>query len=175
MLRVIRRFNEQNPDVEVTMQRMDWANYYNKLMVAAMDNRGPQVFVIHASTLPRMRRAGFVADASDLYGPKTGILPSDFDDKVLSQVLFDGKRIGLPLDIHPQGMYFNSDDLVAAGWKNPDGTPRPPKNQEEFIQAIRATQKVAKDGSHDVWGFAWSMWRNYFMAATSLTKPANRT
>ena len=77
-LRMIRRFNQANPDIEVSMQRIDWANYYNKLMVSAIDNRGPQVFVIHASTLPRMMRAGFVADASDMYGVATGILPSDF-------------------------------------------------------------------------------------------------
>ena len=163
-LRMIRRFNAANPDVEVSMQRIDWANYYNKLMVSAIDNRGPQVFVIHASTLPRMMRAGFVADASDLYGPATGILASDFDPMVLDAVTFGNQRIALPLDIHPQGLYCNAQMLREAGFTNPDGSARPPTNRAEFIAAIKATQKVDAQGHHDVWGFSWTMWRNNFMA-----------
>jgi multiple sugar transport system substrate-binding protein len=164
MLRVIRRFNEENPDVEVSMQRMDWATYYNKLMVSEVSGRGPQVFVIHASTLPRMRRAGFVGDVSDVFGPKTGILKSDFDDKVYQEVEYGSKIVGLPLDIHPQGMYCNSDMLLAAGWKNADGTPRPPTNLKEFLQCIHDTEKAQPDGSYDPWGFSWSMWHNNYLS-----------
>ncbi|HEY3780102.1 MAG TPA: extracellular solute-binding protein [Fimbriimonadaceae bacterium] len=164
MLTVIRRFNDENPDVQVSMQRMDWATYYNKLMVAAMNGRGPQVFVIHASTLPRMMQAGFVADASDLYGQKTGILESDFDSKVLTQVKYGKELVGVPLDIHPQGMYCNAQMLKEAGFTNPNGTVRAPVTKEEFLKAINATQKISSDGSHSVWGFSWTMWRNNFMA-----------
>lgn len=164
MLAMIRRFNHENPDVEVSMQRIDWANYYNKLMVSAVDNRGPQLFVIHASTLPRMLRAGFVADASDMFGATTGIQPDDFDAKVLDAVTFDGKRVAVPLDIHPQGMYCNATMLRSAGLVNADGSARPPTNRAEFLAAIKATQKVESDGSRTNWGFSWTMWRNNFMA-----------
>lgn len=164
MLEVIREFNEQNPDIEVSMQRMAWDTYYNKLMVAAMSGRGPEVFVVHASTLPRMERAGFLDNIADIYGSSSGILPSDFEPKVLDQVKFGQRTLGLPLDIHPQGMYCNSDLLLAAGLKNPNGTPRPPATGEEFLAAIRATQKVDAKGDHDVWGFSWTFWRNNFMA-----------
>ena len=34
MLGLVKRFNEQNPDVHVVMQRMEWGTYYNKLFVA---------------------------------------------------------------------------------------------------------------------------------------------
>jgi multiple sugar transport system substrate-binding protein len=164
MLEVIRHFNEENPDIEVSMQRMAWDTYYNKLMVSAMSGRGPQVFVIHASTLPRMVRAGYLADVSDLFGSSTGLLPSDFESKVLDQVKFGKKMVGVPLDIHPQGLYCNADQLIAAGLKNPDGTPKPPTNRDEFIDAIKKLQKVGANGDHDVWGFSWTFWRNNFMA-----------
>jgi len=164
MLDVIRQFNEQNPDIEVSMQRMAWDTYYNKLMVAAMSGRGPQVFVIHASTLPRMVRAGYLDDVSDLYGRQTNILPSDFEPKVLDQVKFGSQVVAVPLDIHPQGMYCNADMLLAAGLKNKDGTARPPETKQEFITAIRAMQKVDPHGDHDVWGFSWTFWRNNFMS-----------
>ncbi len=164
MLEVIREFNEANPDIEVSMQRMAWDTYYNKLMVAAMSGRGPEVFVIHASTLPRMVRAGYLDDVSDLYGPQSGILRADFEAKVLEQVKFGKKMVAVPLDVHPQGMFCNADMLVAAGYKNPDGTPRAPATGEEFIAAMRSMQRVNAKGEHDVWGFSWTFWRNNFMA-----------
>lgn len=164
MLDVIREFNRENPDIEVSMQRMDWDTYYNKLMVSAMSHRGPEVFVIHASSLPRMVRAGFVADVSDLYGSKFGINKSDFEPKVLAPVQYGSKTVGLPLDVHPQGLYCDVDLFKKAGLTNPDGTIRPPRTGEEFIRDIKATQEIAANGDHDVWGFCWTMWRFNFMS-----------
>jgi multiple sugar transport system substrate-binding protein len=164
MLDVIRRFNEENPDVEVSMQRIDWATYYNKLMVSTMSGRGPQVFVIHASTLPRMVRAGFVGDVADMYSGPNAVDSKDFEPKVLDQVRFGSKMVAVPLDIHPQGLYGDADMLLAAGLKNPDGTPKMPENKDEFLRAIKATQKLDSKGDHDDWGFSWTMWRNNFMS-----------
>lgn len=163
MLQVIRRFNEENPDVEVTMQRIDWATYYNKLMVAELNSRGPEVFVIHASTLPRMFRAGFVSDATDLFDGQGGITQADFDPYVLDQVRFGREMIGLPLDIHPQGMYVNADLLKRAGIVNAQGNARAPTNREEFMKAVLATTKPSDDPGSSVWGFSLFNWRENFM------------
>jgi multiple sugar transport system substrate-binding protein len=111
-----------------------------------------------------MVRAGFVGDASDLFGLRTGILPSDFDPKVLAAVTFGKKRVGVPLDIHPQGMYCNAEMLRKSGLINPDGTAKPPTTGAEFIRALKATQLILPNGDHDVWGFSWTMWRNNFMS-----------
>src|SRR5262245_20984001 len=69
MLKLVRKFNENNPDAHVTMQRIAWATYYNKVMVSAMDGRGPDVFVLQADYVPRMHRAGFLDIVNDVYGP----------------------------------------------------------------------------------------------------------
>ena len=34
MLALVKRFNRENPDVHVVMQRMEWGTYYNKLFVS---------------------------------------------------------------------------------------------------------------------------------------------
>lgn len=157
MLQLIRRFNEANPDVQVSMQRMDWATYYNKLMVAAVDGRGPAMFVIHAGTLPRMHRAGFVANLANMLDESSGIPPSDFDPYVLDQVRYGEEVAGIPLDIHPQGLYCNKDMLERAG------LPGPPRNGEEFLRAAKAMKRdLDGDGHPDIWGFALTMWRNNF-------------
>ncbi len=161
MLDIIHDFNREHPDIDISMQRMDWATYYNKLMVAALDRRGPQMFVIHASTLPRMVRAGFIAKATSLYTGPEAISPSDFDPYVLNQVTYGSDYVGLPLDVHPQGLYCNAKMLRAAGFSEP------PKTGEEFLRAahlmtLRKDPKNVNDAEQ--WGFALTLWRNNFQS-----------
>jgi len=165
MLEMIRTFNKANPDVEVSMQRMDWATYYNKLMVAAVDGRGPEVFIIHASTLPRMERAGFVAPVNNLVEGPSAIPESDFDAYVLEQTKFGDKLRGIPLDIHPQGIYCDADAMKKAGFVNADGSARTPKDRIEFLRAAKDLRvDLNGDGATDNWGFALTLWRNNFQA-----------
>lgn len=165
MLQVIRRFTKENPDIDVTMQRMEWATYYNKLIVAGLDGRGPEVFVVHASALPRMVRGGFVAPADDLYAGQNCIPPSDFEPYVLDQMKYDGHYMGLPLDIHPQGLYCNADLLKKAGIVDEHGQPRPPRNRKEFLKAAQAMKLDPTNSGHpDQWGYALTVWRNNFQA-----------
>ncbi len=159
MLELIRKFNLANPDVQVSMQRMDWATYYNKLMVAAMGSRGPHLFIIHASTLPRMHRAAFLGDVNDLFEGPNGLPTEDFDPYVLKQVKFGNRWVGVPLDIHPQGLYCNADMLKAAGYS------APPRNEQEFLDMARKLRKDTNgDGQPDVWGFALTQWQNNFQS-----------
>lgn len=160
MLTMIRKFEEENPGIEVSMQRMDWATYYNKLMVAEVDGRGPELFVIHASTLPRMNRAGFIADLNRLYGPG-GLARDDFDPYVLDQLRYGTATIGVPLDIHPQGLYCNAELLKKAGIVDAMGEPRVPANKEEFLKAAKA-MKVSSGNDTSQWGYALTLWRNNF-------------
>jgi multiple sugar transport system substrate-binding protein len=54
MLALVRRFNEENPDVQVTMQRMAWATYYNKLFVG-LGGRAPEISVLQSDAFARFR------------------------------------------------------------------------------------------------------------------------
>ncbi len=160
MLDIIEDFNRANPDIEVTMQRIPWATYYNKLTVAGADQRGPQVFVVHSDALARIRRAGFIADIRDIFD--RGDVPAgDFRPSVLKEVSFGEARLGVPLDIHPQGMFVNREMLSAAGLKGPNGEPRAPRDKEEFLQAMSAmTQEAGGELPEKQWGFALTFWGN---------------
>jgi multiple sugar transport system substrate-binding protein len=165
MLEIIRRFHKENPDIEVTMQRMEWATYYNKLMVAATDGRGPEVFVIQASSLPRMHRAGFISNVTDMYQGPDAIPPDDFEPIVIGQTQYGNDRIGVPLDIFVQGMFTNADLLKKAGLVDTQGNPRPPESKDEFLAAAKAMRlDTDHDGHPDQWGFALTVWRNNFQA-----------
>ena len=167
MLELVRQFNTDNPDIHITMQRIAWATYYNKLMVSAIDRRGPEVFVMPSAMLPRMYRAGFIDVINDVYSPNLE-LAADFDPRLLKLVdvgVGTQQFIGLPLDVHAQGMYCNGDMLKQAGFVNADGSAHPPTNREEFLAVARATKRDTDgDGRPDFWGFGYGQWDRNFMS-----------
>lgn len=163
MLKIIEEFNKDNPDVEVVMQRIPWATYYNKLTVAGSDGRGPEVFISHADALARIRRAGFVDDITDFYEGEKALDRHDFDAGVLAQVDFNGRSFGVPLDIHPQGMYCNVEMLKQAGYVNPDGSARAPKTGAEFMDFMaKSTKEAGGSLKEKQWGFAMTNWGNNY-------------
>jgi len=151
MLKIIEQFNRENPDVEVSMQRIPWATYYNKLTVAGSDGRGPDVFISHADAMRRIKRSGFMADMTDFYGSVVDL--NDFDAYVTDFLRIKGHYYGVPLDVHSQGMYYNTDMLAKAGISHP------PRNKEEFLKTIDAATIEAGPGQPEKqWGFAFTYW-----------------
>jgi multiple sugar transport system substrate-binding protein len=149
MLRLVQRFNHENPDVHVVMQRMAWAQYYNKLFVAGLGGRAPDVFVTHRSALQRFVGGGFVRPVDDFVGVAPDQLnPADFDATILSAVKQGETTWAVPLDVHLEGMYFNRARFAAARVANP------PTNRDEFVDAVRRMK------SADTWGFAFTWQRN---------------
>lgn len=159
MLAMVKRFNRQNPDVHVVMQRMEWGTYYNKLFVSNLGGRAPHVFVVHSDNLTRFNRAGFLRPMDDLAGPG-GIDANDFDPNVWAAVERDGKHMGIPLDIHTIGMYYNKALFRKAGIVDETGEPKPPTNREEFVDALRKlTRDENGDGVNDTYGLAFTWLR----------------
>ena len=142
MLSIVKQFNAANPDVHVIMQRMEWGTYYNKLFVAALGKRAPDVFVIHTDSIPRFRSAGFLRPSDDI-----AIDSRDFDENVWRAVEFDGKHYAIPLDVHLLGMFYNRTLFKEAGIDHP------PKNRAEFLDACR---RITKEGR---WGFVFTWQR----------------
>jgi multiple sugar transport system substrate-binding protein len=159
MLAIVKRFNQENPDVHVTMQRMEWGTYYNKLFVAGLGGRSPDVFVIHTDSLARFRQARLLRPMEDV--ANDGLDPADFDANVWSAVSDDaGVHFAIPLDIHLLGMYYNRALFRQAGIVDDHGQARPPRTRDEFLQAAkRLTMDTNGDGRTDLWGFVFDWMR----------------
>src|SRR5579883_2022356 len=97
MLRMVKRFNRENPDVNVLMQRMDWATYYNKLFVAGIGHRAPEVFVLQTPAMLRFSRAHFVRSLDDLAAGADGLNVREIPPNIWASVEMDGKHYGIPL------------------------------------------------------------------------------
>ena len=167
MLALVKRFNRENPDVHVVMQRMEWGTYYNKLFVSHLGGRAPQVFVLHSDNITRFHRAEFLRPMDDLASPggtgggaTGGIDSNDIDENVWAAVERDGKHLGIPLDIHTIGMYYNKALFRKAGIVDEKGEAQPPATREEFIEALRKlTRDENGDGVTDTYGLAFTWLR----------------
>lgn len=164
MLKIVRQFNQQNPGIQVFMQRMDWGTYYNKLFVANLGHRAPEVFVVHASSLPRFARAGFLQPLDQFIDDKAHpIARSDFDPNVMREMQYGSQTMAVPLDIHPMGMYFNARLLRENGFVNPDGSADPPATKEQFLAVLKKLKQKRPDGTQQ-WGFVFTNFRNNVLA-----------
>ncbi len=160
MLRMVQRFNAQNPDVQVVMQRMDWNTCYNKLFVSGLGGRAPELFVVHTRAMERFVRAGFLRSNNDLITGVHSIDTRDLDSNVWQGVEFGGKHYGLPLDCHAMGMYFNRALFQKAGMVDRQGNPLVPTNREEFLHVIKEITHPGKEGKADTWGFVLTNWES---------------
>jgi multiple sugar transport system substrate-binding protein len=160
ILALVKRFNRENPDVRVLMQRLDWAPYYSKLFVAGLGGRAPEVFVVHAANIARFMQGDFVRPVDDRMGGEAGLDPSDFYQNVWGAVEHEGRHYGVPLDVHPVGMYYNKALFREAGVVDAEGNARPPKTREEFLGAARkiAALPVLENGRRR-WGFVFTWFR----------------
>lgn len=153
MLALVRRFNHENPGVKVIMQRMDWGTYYNKLFVAGLGGRSPEVFVVHTDSLQRFVGSGLVRPVDDAVAD-AGVDVGDIDNNVWSAVEHGGRHYAVPLDIHLLGMYYNRRLFAAAG------IDRPPTNRAEFLDALRRLKRDDNsDGRPEQWGFVFTWMR----------------
>ena len=167
MIGMLREFNTEHPDINVGMQRIEWGTYYNKVIVSAIDGRGPEVFVVHASYLPRLRRARIIDRVDDLWGSSAS-LKEKYPPNVIDMVNFGtgGKDeiIGLPLDVHPQGIYCNARMFREAGVVDANGNAKLPKTGQDWIEAGRKIQEhFAAKGDTD-YGFGYGAYHFNFLS-----------
>ena len=160
MLELVKRFNRENPDISVHMQRMKSMTYYNKLFVAAIGERTPEVFVIHASAVERFVYAGFLRPVNEMLNSENGIPWDDFNERVIDAVTRDGKIFGIPIDTHMLGMYYNNQLLQKSGFVDSQGHPRPPQTRDEFMAILASnTKDMNGNGCNDNWGFTFTWLR----------------
>ena len=160
MLGLVKRFNRENPDISVRMQRMKLVTYYNKLFVAGLGNRSPDVFVIHASAVERFVHSGLLRPVNTMINSENGIPLDDFSERVIDAVIRDEQIFGVPIDTHMLGMYYNEQLLKQSGFVDSQGNPSPPKTRDEFMDVLaKNTKDIDGDGHCENWGFTFTWLR----------------
>ncbi len=166
---IVSQFEKDNPDIKVRMQIIPWGTYYDKLTLSLAYGGAPDVFIVHAARLPQFASFGKLRPFTDLYAStQPHLTASDFAPVPWNATFYHGVQYALPLDTHPQGMYYNTKLFKDAGIVDAAGNAKPPTNLAEFLDdARKLTKDTDGDGRPDQWGFVYTFWRtNWITFAT---------
>ncbi len=144
MGQMVDQFNEEHPNIQVTMTSQ--GEYYTQLSTAAASNTLPDVAIVHVDQVATQAFRNIIQPIDDLVG-QIGVSAGDFPEPVWAGGEVNGKRYSIPLDIHPLTMFYNADLFQTAGISNP------PTNRQEFEQAAQQLTSGDNNGFMITAGF----------------------
>lgn len=151
----IAMFEAENPDIEVELDYVSYAEKETKYITAIEAGVGPDVFHLHAYSLRSFIEKGYLYDITDFIkaeGPCW--YGADFLDPwfptPLELMQMEGRYYALPGDFMSMVLIYNKNLFAEAGL-DPN---RPPRTWDEFLEyAKKLTRDRDGDGTIDTWGF----------------------
>jgi multiple sugar transport system substrate-binding protein len=140
---LVQQFNSENPNVQVTLQRLP--EYYTQINNAVAAGTPPAMMIMHIDQLALFAANGVVQPVGDLV-EQLGVSEADFSEAVWAGTQWQGEQYSIPLDVHPATLYYNKQYV-----------PEPPTDQESFEAALQA----CKDA-----GITGPVWSNHFFSAS---------
>jgi multiple sugar transport system substrate-binding protein len=142
MQKLVDQFNSEEKNIDVSMNTVEWEIYYEKVPAAVQSGQGPDLGIMHIDQLPTNAARGVVLALDDV-ASALKLKESDFVPIVWQAGLYNGKRYGIPLDIHPLGLYYNKTTMEEAGL-NPDD---PPQTNDQYLAALDQLKGNGIEGS----------------------------
>ena len=143
MKSLVDKFNTANPNIKVTMNVYEWADYYQKVPAAVSTGNGPDLGIMHVDQVATNAARGVVLPLDDL-AKSLQLTEGDFSPPVWQAGVYNAKRYAIPLDVHPLGMFWNKKVLESAGL-DPE---KPPTNAAEYLAAL---DKLKSKGIQGHW------------------------
>jgi multiple sugar transport system substrate-binding protein len=139
--KIVSDFNAKNPNIVVKMNVYQWTDFFQKLPAAVQSGNGPNVAAMHVDDIPTNAAQQTIVPIDDV-AKALNLQESDFSPVVWQGGIYKGKRYGIPLDIHPLGLYWNKSVLQKAGL-DPS---KPPTNRNDFEEALKTLKGKGVQG-----------------------------
>ena len=131
---LVKRFNSEHPNIAVTMNTIQWADFYQRLPTAVASGKGPDVAVMHLDQAPTNAARNVIQPLDDL-AQTLELAEGDFaNPEVWNAGIYKEKRYAIPLDVHPLAAYYNMDLFEKAG------VTAIPKTGDELDTAVEAVK-----------------------------------
>jgi len=141
LTKMVDQYNSSNKDgLCVALSNYTWDVFFTKWLSAIAAGNPPDVVTYHINEMPQYATLGAVVPIDDL-AKQVGIDMTVYPDEQQKLSVWNGKLMGVPLDVHPIAMYINTDMAKAAGLD----ASKPPTDRTTFLDWA---QKLTKsDGS----------------------------
>jgi multiple sugar transport system substrate-binding protein len=141
MIKMVEEFSSQNKKINVSMNTVDWADYYQKVPSAVRAGKGPDVGIMHIDQLPTNAARGVIIPLDDLTNT-LNLKKEDFVPVVWDAGVYNNQRYGIPLDIHTLGFYYNKGTMEKAGL-DPN---KPPQTKNDYMAALEQLKSKGIQG-----------------------------
>jgi multiple sugar transport system substrate-binding protein len=141
-LDLIDQFHKDHSNVTVTMVLVPWDPYYQKVPGAVASGRGPDLGIMHIDHLATNAAHGVIVPL-DAMTDDLGLRGEDFVADAWTGGEWEGKRYGIPLDVHPLGFYANLDVMKQAGLSENEI----PQTKEQLLSALDALKDKGIQGN----------------------------
>jgi len=135
MTKLVEDFMAANDTIEIKANTIEWADFYTQIGQAIQAGKGPDVGVMHMDQIATNATTGDIVPLDDL-AETLNLTAEDFAPAVWEPGIYDGKRYGIPLDVHSLAMYYNQDHFDEAG------ITEPPTDAASFDEACQKLQQA---------------------------------
>jgi multiple sugar transport system substrate-binding protein len=139
-------FVDSNTNLDLESTTLTWgAPYYTKLSMSTVGGRPPDVAVMHQTRLGAYAPAGLLEPLDPDLLSDYDIGPDKFLPEVLESAKYQGEIFTVPLDTHPQVMFYNTDIAKKAGLLEKNGDLKPIQGADGVIDAFKKAKEVTKE------------------------------
>ncbi|MFF5079694.1 extracellular solute-binding protein [Actinoplanes sp. NPDC000266] len=131
MKKLVDQFNTENPNIKVSMNTYQWADYYQKVPAAVATGNGPDIGIMHVDNVATNAARGVILPLEDL-AKALNFKAEDFSPPVWNAGVYNNTRYAIPLDVHPLGFFYNKTVMEKAGL-DPS---KPPTTNDEYLDAL---------------------------------------
>lgn len=125
---IVASYNEDTDGVFIDRQRIPPEDHYERLYTSFTGGDAPDLTIAHGSVLGQY--SDHLKDLSEEFAD----LEDEYNPPIWESGQYDGEQLGIPMDAHPQGMYYNKEIFEEAGL-DPE---EPPVGYDEFADACDA-------------------------------------
>lgn len=141
MKKLVDQFNTEHPNIAVSMNTMQWADYYTKLPAAVTSGKGPEIAIMHVDSVPTNAARKVIQPLDDV-ASALKLTEAEFAPVPWKAGIYNGQRYAIPLDVHPLGFFYNKSVMEKAGL-DPE---KPPTNADEYGSALDAMKSKGIQG-----------------------------
>ncbi|MGD2127164.1 MAG: sugar ABC transporter substrate-binding protein [Desulfobacteraceae bacterium] len=143
-------FHKQYPNIKVRLEPVSYKEKETKYTVESAAGRAPDVFHVHAFSLPMFFSKGFAKDLTPFIEKEDPGFLEAWYPLPIDLMQYEGKVQAMPGDYMTMVLFYNTEMFKAAGL-DPNA---PPKTWDDFLEyAKKLTRDTDGDGKVDQWGF----------------------
>jgi multiple sugar transport system substrate-binding protein len=110
-------FEKEHPDIHVEVQQIPWTAAHEKLLTAYVGDATPDIAMLGNTWVPEFVALNSLAPLDSFADKSTEIRRDDFFSGIWKTNVVDGKTYGIPWYVDTRLIFYRSDLLAKAGYK----------------------------------------------------------